>query len=150
VSRVAKRRKGKTAKTESVTDADIEKTKAAIEERLAALAPAMRDMVRRFEQQRAEYQRSSAALDRALRVQERRRKKPARVGRPAEYDIAGIRAAANNYIATYGVPRTLSLLCEKVKDRLTELDILIPGDTRLKELLSPIWKRAKRDNTPVA
>ena len=153
---MAKRRKGKTVKAESVIAADIEKTKAAIERQLAALAPKMREMIHRSEQQRAEYQRSSAALDRALRDptglisfqkkqrKKQRKKKPAPVGRPPKYDLAAIHKIAEDYIADHGVPDKLALLYEKVSDRCTDSHIPVPGDTRFKEILSPIWSGAKR------
>ena len=78
-----------------------------------------------------------------------KQKKTGPVGRPPEYDVTAIRTAAENYIATYGAPDKLAWFCEKVCDRLTELHIKRPGDTYLKQLLSPIWNPpAKRKRKP--
>ena len=150
---MAKRRKKKAIA--SAIDADTEKLKADIKKQLAAVAPKIREIFRSAEQQRTASQQASAALDRAMRdptglipyfenKQQKKQQKKKPVGRPVDYDVPGIRAAADSYITTYGAPKTLTLFREKVTDRLTELRILVPGDTRLKQLLSPIWNRAKR------
>jgi hypothetical protein len=73
----------------------------------------------------------------------KKRKKSAPVGRPHEYNVPAICKIAEDYMKDHGVPDKLAWLCEKVRDR-AEGHLKLPERARLNQILSPVWKRAKK------
>jgi hypothetical protein len=102
----------------------------------------------RAEQQYGRYQAASRTLDRALAIEagfisprrkKRRKAQSGKSGRKPKYNLDAIRGAAEK-IAARG---SFALFCDDVSDRLVELKIREPADTRFKELLRPIYRAAK-------
>ena len=72
----------------------------------------------------------------------KKRKPPAPVGRPREYNIEAIEKLAED-ILTHGVTDRLAWLEEKVRYLAAKQHIKLPAELRMNQILSPIWHRAK-------
>jgi hypothetical protein len=100
-----------------------------------------------------ERRRMTRELDRAMalekwgprpeRPQQKRRprKRHARLGRPPDYQVEIIRQIARDYIEVYGRPATQAMFREKVRSECEGNGFKVPGETRLKQLIDPIYKR---------
>jgi hypothetical protein len=152
---VVKRRKNKTANpaTQAIIDAqetNLARVKAEIAERLARAVPMARELQERFKQPQQDYSALDRAFSRMIRVSQgldpvprkKKRRKSAPVGTPPTYDAQAIRGAAED-VAKRGVPDRAAWFYEKVRDELKKRRIKEPGDTRLKELVGPVYKRGK-------
>ena len=153
---MVKRRKNKTANpaTQAV-EPEAARAKAEIDALLTRMAPKARELqerfIERFKQQRQESSALDRAVSRMIRVSQglapvprkKKRQKSAPVGAPPTYDIPVILAAAED-VAKPGVPDRAAWFYEKVRDELKKRHIKQPGDTRLKELAGPVYKRAKK------
>ena len=75
----------------------------------------------------------------------KRKRKPAGlVGRPRDYEHGAIAGLAEDYIRNNGLPRTQTLLREKVADACRNhkpRTIEVPSETVLKEITRPVWWR---------
>jgi hypothetical protein len=65
-------------------------------------------------------------------------------GRPPDYPIEIIGQIARDYIEVYGKPRTQLMLCEKVRDECERNGFKVPGETRFKQMMRPIYRGASR------
>jgi hypothetical protein len=75
------------------------------------------------------------------------------IGRPRDYDHAGIAGLTEKYIQDHGLPRTQALLREKVADVCRghkPHSIEVPGDTVFKDIVRPIWRRHRLKSRKVA
>jgi hypothetical protein len=90
----------------------------------------------------------AAALEKWGRLPETKKakatKKHRAVGRPADYPVEIIRQVARDYITVYGLPKTQAMLREKVRDEAERNGFNVPGETRLKQLVGPIYKARSR------
>jgi hypothetical protein len=66
------------------------------------------------------------------------------IGRPPDYPGEIICQVARDYIEVYGLPRTQTMLREKVCDECERNGFRVPKETRLKQLVDPIHKRELR------
>jgi hypothetical protein len=118
---------------------------------LTRMAPKMRELQERFKQPQQDYSALGPAVSRMIRVSQgldpvprkKKRQKSAPVGAPPTYDAHSICNAAED-VAKRGVPDRAAWFYEKLRTELSERHIKQPGDTRLKELAGPVYKRAKR------
>jgi hypothetical protein len=67
-------------------------------------------------------------------------KRHARSGRPPDYPGEIIQQVARDYIEVYGRPPSQARLREKVCDECERNGFKVPGETRLKQLVDPIYK----------
>jgi hypothetical protein len=75
----------------------------------------------------------------------KKRKKSRRpVGRPPDYESAKILQIAETFVRECGLPQTLELLKEKVRDACEPARVIVPGRTRFGQILSPFFRRQKR------
>jgi hypothetical protein len=72
------------------------------------------------------------------------KKRRAPVGRPHDYPIDIIRQTARDYIDVYGLPRSQAMLREKVRYECERNGFAVPGETRLKDVLRPIYQARSR------
>ena len=72
------------------------------------------------------------------------KEKPRAVGRPPDYPVEIIRQIARDYITVYGLPQSQAMLREKVSDECERNGFDVPGETRLKQLVDPIYKERAR------
>jgi hypothetical protein len=90
----------------------------------------------------------AAALEKWGPLPEKRRPKRKtprkRMGSPPVYEIEAIRQIARNYIENVGLLVTQALLREKVTDECERQHVKVPGPTRFKELIGPIYRTASR------
>jgi hypothetical protein len=73
----------------------------------------------------------------------------AKQGRPFEYPVEVICQVAHDYIEVYGLPRTQTMLREKVRDECERNGFDVPGETRFKQLVDPIHKAQKSQSHKV-
>jgi hypothetical protein len=64
-------------------------------------------------------------------------------GRPPDYPIETIRQIARNYIEACGLPPTATMLREKVRDECDAQRLRVPHETRFKQLVDPIFRKAR-------
>jgi hypothetical protein len=156
---VVKRRKNKTANhaTQAIIDAqeaNLARVKTEIAERLARLAPKLCELRERWKRQQEDFQRDHSAFERyfarATRVEmgldpvpRKKKRQPAPVGAPPVYNVPAILEVAED-VAARGVPDKAAWFYEKLRTELRKRHIKQPGDTRLKELAGPVYKRATR------
>jgi hypothetical protein len=71
-------------------------------------------------------------------------KRKGKRGRGRDWDYSGIERLAEDYIRTYGLPRTASLLIEKVDDACKVASVLFDATkTQCKQIVRSIFRREK-------
>jgi hypothetical protein len=66
-------------------------------------------------------------------------------GRPPEYDKPAIERFVSDWINANGIADHLSWTIEKVREALVAEHVKVPGATRLREIVKPIYDRAKAE-----
>ena len=109
--------------------------------------PLSEEEVAKFAAATEETNRARAVLDRTLAQQLGIRREQQHVkapsGRPAEYDIPAITHIARDWITSNGIDDRLSWTIDKIREALAAEHVKAPGATRLREIVKPIYDRAK-------
>jgi hypothetical protein len=109
--------------------------------------PLSEEEVAKFAAATEETNRARAVLDRTLAQQLGIRREQQHVkapsGRPPEYDIPAIDRIANDWITSNRIDDHLSWTIDKIREALVTARVKVPGATRLREIVKPIYDRAK-------
>jgi hypothetical protein len=150
---MAKRRKKATAAEHAAiaaADARADQARAEMEKWLLTHGPKLRDWLKQASEEHEAAQEARRALDEAgvidVRIVAPRRKKrkaaaKGKPGRKPKYDKAAITRVGKETFSPKHA--SFAAFCRAASNRLIELGIDEPGQTRFEELLRPIYRAAK-------